>query len=143
MLGQIMPQDLLKFGLIPEFVGHPRHCCLRALGRYVDSHPCRSRVTHFLSNTEVFDLGGVELILFVLFEPDAVAEIARQAMEQNTGARGLRAILEEIMLDIMYDIPSRNDVAVRITRESATGSQPPKIILKEGTKQPNHQNFGG
>jgi ATP-dependent Clp protease ATP-binding subunit ClpX len=130
LLGQIMPQDLLKFGLIPEFVGRiPVIVTLEALDEdaliRIMQEPRNALLKQY---RKLFDLDGVELI----FEPDAVAEIARQAMEQNTGARGLRAILEEIMLDIMYDIPSRNDVArCVITRESATGSQPPKIILKE------------
>ena len=125
-----MPQDLLKFGLIPEFVGRiPVIVTLEALDEdaliRIMQEPRNALLKQY---RKLFDLDGVELI----FEPDAVAEIARQAMEQNTGARGLRAILEEIMLDIMYDIPSRNDVArCVITRESATGSQPPKIILKE------------
>ena len=78
---------------------------------------------------KLFDYDGVELS----FEPEAVQEIARQALERNTGARGLRAILEEIMLDIMFDIPSRDDVArCIITRESVTDKKQPQVILKHG-----------
>lgn len=130
LLAQIMPQDLLKFGLIPEFVGRiPVIVTLEALDEKalvrIMKEPRNALLKQY---RKLFDLDGVELI----FEPDAIAEIARKAMEQNTGARGLRAILEEIMLDIMFDIPSRNDVArCVITRESVMGSQPPKIILKE------------
>jgi len=76
---------------------------------------------------KLFDYDGVALS----FEPDAVQEIARQALERNTGARGLRAILEEIMMDIMFELPSRNDVArCVITKASVTGEKPPEVILK-------------
>ncbi len=76
---------------------------------------------------KLFNYDGVELE----FEPDAVQEIARQALARNTGARGLRAILEEIMLDMMFDIPSRDDVSrCIITRDNVINKTSPEIILK-------------
>ncbi len=76
----------------------------------------------------LLEFDNVELV----FEDDAVEEIAKQALERKTGARGLRAILEEIMLDIMFDVPSRDDVAVcTVTRASVLKEESPKLTLKE------------
>jgi len=131
LLAQIMPQDLLKYGLIPEFVGRvPVVVSLEGLNEEtlirILQEPRNALLKQY---KKLFDYDGVELS----FEPDAVQEIARQALERNTGARGLRAILEEIMLDIMFDIPSRDDVArCIITRESVIDKQPPQVILKPG-----------
>ena len=130
LLAQSMPQDLLKYGLIPEFVGRiPVVVSLEGLNEEalvrIMQEPRNALLKQY---RKLFDYDGVELA----FEPEAVQEIARQAFERNTGARGLRAILEEIMLDIMFDIPSRSDV-VRciITRESVTDKTPPQVILKQ------------
>lgn len=130
LLAQIMPQDLLKYGLIPEFIGRiPVVVSLEGLNEdalvRILQEPRNALLKQY---RKLFDFDGVELA----FEPEAVQEIARQALARNTGARGLRAILEEIMLDIMYDIPSRSDVArCIITRESVTDRIPPRVILKK------------
>jgi ATP-dependent Clp protease ATP-binding subunit ClpX len=129
LLGQVMPQDLLKFGLIPEFIGRiPVIVTLEGLNEdtlvRILQEPRNALLKQY---KKLFDFDGVELS----FEPDAVREIARQALSRNTGARGLRAILEEIMLDIMFDIPSRNDVSrCIITRASVVDKIPPDVILK-------------
>ena len=109
ILAKIMPQDLLKFGLIPEFIGRvPVVVSLEGLSEAmlirILQEPRNALVKQY---KKLFTYDGVELT----FEADAVQEIARQALERNTGARGLRAILEEIMMDIMFEIPSRQDVA--------------------------------
>jgi ATP-dependent Clp protease ATP-binding subunit ClpX len=129
ILADIMPQDLLKFGLIPEFIGRlpvivPLEGLSEAMLIRILQEPRNALVKQY---KKLFDYDGVALS----FEPDAVQEIARQALERNTGARGLRAILEEIMMDIMFELPSRSDVArCIITRESVTGEKPPEVILK-------------
>ena len=129
ILADIMPQDLLKFGLIPEFIGRlPVIVPLEGLSEdmliRILQEPRNALVKQY---KKLFDYDGVALS----FEPDAVQEIARQALERNTGARGLRAILEEIMMDIMFELPSRNDVArCVITKASVTGEKPPEVILK-------------
>ena len=102
---EVLPEDLLKFGLIPEFVGRvPIIVSLDALDEdalvRILTEPKNALIKQFV---KFFELDGVELE----FKPDALVEIARKAMAQKTGARGLRAILEDIMLDIMYEIPSR------------------------------------
>jgi ATP-dependent Clp protease ATP-binding subunit ClpX len=131
LLSKIMPQDLLKYGLIPEFVGRvPVVVSLEGLNEEtlirILQEPRNALLKQY---KKLFDFDGVELS----FEPEAVQEIARQALERNTGARGLRAILEEIMLDIMFEIPSRDDVArCVITRASVADKRPPDVILKKG-----------
>jgi ATP-dependent Clp protease ATP-binding subunit ClpX len=74
------------------------------------------------------------------FEPDAITEIARLAILRNTGARGLRAILEDVMTDIMYDIPSRQDIEKCIvTKENVLNHTPPLLVLKEHGKLSKHE----
>jgi ATP-dependent Clp protease ATP-binding subunit ClpX len=74
----------------------------------------------------MFDLEGIRLT----FDPEAIAAIARKALERGTGARGLRAVLEDVMRDVMYDIPSREDVReVVVTRESVHDTVPPLLVL--------------
>ncbi len=131
LLTHVMPQDLLKYGLIPEFVGRvPVIVSLEGLNEdtliRILQEPRNALLKQY---KKLFDFDGVELS----FEPEAVKEIARQALARNTGARGLRAILEEIMLDIMFEIPSRDDVArCIITKASVVDKTPPEVILKPG-----------
>lgn len=129
LLAQIMPQDLLKFGLIPEFIGRiPAIVSLEGLNEEalvrILQEPRNALLKQY---KKLFDFDGVELS----FEPEAIREIARQALSRNTGARGLRAILEEIMLDVMFDIPSRTDVQrCVITKDCVVDKTPPDVILK-------------
>ncbi len=127
MLKKIQPQDLVKFGLIPELVG--RVPVVITLD-YLDEDDLVSILTEPKSAIvkqyrELFAYDGVELE----FEDDALREVARQAMDRDTGARGLRAILENVMLDIMYEIPSDETISkVIITKETVTDGINPTII---------------
>jgi ATP-dependent Clp protease ATP-binding subunit ClpX len=133
ILMDIMPADLLKYGLIPEFIGRiPVIVTLQGLDEEalirVLSEPKNALVKQY---KKLLHMDRVHLE----FETDAIAEIARLAMIRNTGARGLRAILEDIMLDIMYDIPSRQDVEKCIvTKENVVNHTQPLLILKERGK---------
>ena len=129
-LKSILPEDLLKFGLIPEFVGRmpiivtlenlDEHALMRIL-----TEPRNALTKQY---QRLFEMDGVELT----FDEDALLEVAKKAIERKTGARGLRAILEDVMLDIMYDIPSREDITTcRITKEVIDKVCPP--LLAEGT----------
>ncbi|MDD2534705.1 MAG: ATP-dependent Clp protease ATP-binding subunit ClpX [Eubacteriales bacterium] len=126
---QLMPQDLLKFGLIPEFVGRvPVVVTLTGLNEdalvRILQEPRNALIKQY---KKLFHFDGVELE----FEQDAIQEIAHQALGRNTGARGLRSILEEIMLDVMFDIPSRNDVSrCIITLDNVVNKTAPEVILK-------------
>ena len=105
---QVLPEDLLKFGLIPEFVGRlPVIGAVRSLDEEalvrILVEPKNALVKQF---RRVFELDNVELEL----TDDALDAVAQQAMLRGTGARGLRAILEEVLLEVMYDLPSREDI---------------------------------
>ncbi|MBO4398955.1 MAG: ATP-dependent Clp protease ATP-binding subunit ClpX [Lachnospiraceae bacterium] len=124
---QALPHDLIKFGMIPEFVG--RVPVMVALDMLDEDALVRilTEPKNAISKQyeEMFRLDGVELE----FEPDAIREIARRSNERKTGARGLRAIMESIMLDPMFEIPSEDNV-VRciITKEAAEGKEKPVLI---------------
>ncbi len=130
----ILPEDLLKYGLIPEFVGRvPIIVTLHQLdqGALINilTQPKNALVKQFC---KLMDMDGVQLE----FEADALEEIARLALERKTGARGLRAILEAIMLDVMYDIPSRDDVKkCVITKDTVMHAKMPMLILGEKEKK--------
>ncbi|MDF2498492.1 ATP-dependent Clp protease ATP-binding subunit ClpX [Arthrobacter koreensis] len=123
----VMPEDLLKFGLIPEFIGRlPVITTVSNLDRkaliQILTEPKNALVKQF---QKMFQLDGVELV----FEPEALDAIADQALGRGTGARGLRAILEEVLLPVMFDLPSREDIArVVITPEAVTEKAEPTLI---------------
>ena len=116
LLAQVRPEDLTKFGLIPEFIGRlPLIASVTKLDNaalvQILTEPRNALVKQY---QKLFELDGVELE----FTEDAIGAIADAAMERGTGARGLRAIIEEVLLHVMYDVPSRGDVAkVIVTRE--------------------------
>lgn len=118
---KIEPEDLLKFGLIPEFIGRvPYLVTLEQLDKEALIHvlvePKNALVKQY---QKLFEMDHVELV----FEEDALDAIAEEALKRNTGARGLRAILENVMMDIMFDIPSRDDIVrVRITKDAILGT---------------------
>lgn len=127
---QVMPQDLIKFGLIPEFVGRvPVPVALdmldeEALVRIL-TEPKNAITKQY---KKLFELDGVELE----FEEDAIEEIAKQSYKRKIGARGLRAIMESVMMDSMYTIPTDTKVTkCIITRDSVLGNDTPKTILSE------------
>ncbi len=132
LLKQLMPQDLLKFGLIPEFIGRvPVTVTLEGLDKESMKRVLREPKNALLKQYwKILNMDGVELE----FTDDSVDAIAELAIERNTGARGLRAILEEIMLDIMYEIPSRKDIEKCIvTKECVTEKKEPEIVI--GTRK--------
>ncbi|MDD2213290.1 MAG: ATP-dependent Clp protease ATP-binding subunit ClpX [Oscillospiraceae bacterium] len=129
ILHQLMPHDLLKYGLIPEFIGRlPVVVSLDALDETALVRILKEPRNALLKQYHrLLELDGVELS----FTDDAVEEIARLALERKTGARGLRSILEEVMQDIMFDIPSRHDVKRCVITKSVIDRQDqPQLELK-------------
>ena len=128
-LEQLLPEDLLKFGLIPEFVGRlPVVVTLHSLDKNalvrILTEPKNALVKQY---QKLLAMDDVELV----FTKDALSAIADKAIERKTGARGLRAILEDTMLDVMYEIPSREDVGVcTITKECVTMKKPPRLSAR-------------
>jgi ATP-dependent Clp protease ATP-binding subunit ClpX len=133
-LQHILPSDLLKFGLIPEFVGRlPVIVTLEALdeGALVQilTEPKNALVKQY---QKLFELDSVSLE----FKEDALKAIAEEAIKRNTGARGLRAIVEEIMLNVMYEIPSRNDVTkCIITKDVISKKEEPLLVTVDKKKK--------
>jgi ATP-dependent Clp protease ATP-binding subunit ClpX len=129
---KILPDDLVKFGLIPEFIGRlPIHVALNNLTENdlvrIVSEPKNSIIKQYITS---FKLEDVQLE----FEEDAVKAIAAKAVEQKTGARGLRSIVENIMISIMFDIPShKNATKVILTKECVTEGAKPKVYSTDGT----------
>jgi ATP-dependent Clp protease ATP-binding subunit ClpX len=126
---QIMPEDLLKYGLIPEFVGRlPIVVALDALDDEalirILTEPKNALVKQF---QKLFEMDSIELN----FEADALRAISKQAIARNTGARGLRAIIEKIMMDLMYEMPSRSDIKrCLITKNMIEGSEEAVLIAQ-------------
>ena len=132
ILSQVRPEDLLKFGLIPEFIGRlPVMVTLDELSEdalvRIITEPKNALLKQY---KKLFKIDGVELEI----KEDAIRAVAQKALERKTGARGLRSILEGVMTDIMYEIPSRDDVTkCIITKETITeGARP---ILETGKKE--------
>ncbi|EGP5495440.1 ATP-dependent Clp protease ATP-binding subunit ClpX [Enterococcus faecium] len=130
----IIPEDLLKFGLIPEFIGRlPVMAALEKLTTddlvRILTEPKNALVKQY---QKLLSLDNTELE----FEPEALRAIAKKAIERNTGARGLRSIIEEIMMDVMFDIPSNENIEkVIITKEAAELSGEPTVIYKDSEKK--------
>ena len=131
---EVMPEDLLKYGMIPEFVGRlPVLTSVRNLDRdaliRILTEPRNALVKQY---KRLFELDGVELE----FRPDALEAIADQAILRGTGARGLRAIMEEVLLPVMYEVPSSPDVVrVVITRDVVLENVNPTIVRQELPKR--------
>src|SRR5690606_25387941 len=124
---QVMPEDMLKFGLIPEFIGRlPVITTVRSLDRDAMVRILTEPRNAFVKQYEkLFELDGVELE----FAEGALEAVADQAMKRGTGARGLRAIMEEVLLSVMYEVPSNPDVGqVLITREVVLENVNPTIV---------------
>jgi ATP-dependent Clp protease ATP-binding subunit ClpX len=134
LFADVMPEDLLKFGMIPEFVGRlPVITSVHNLDREalisILTEPRNALVKQY---HRLFELDGVDLE----FSEDALEAIADQAILRGTGARGLRAIMEEVLLSVMYEVPSRADVArVVITREAVLEHVNPTLVPRERTKR--------
>ncbi len=133
LLSKVLPEDLLSYGLIPEFIGRlPVIASLQPLDEdalmEILTKPKNALTKQY---EKLLQMDNVELE----FEEEALQEIAKSAMERKTGARGLRSIIETIMLDIMFDLPSRDDIAkCIITKETVTEeNQNPTIVYVDGT----------
>ena len=127
---ELLPQDLLKFGLIPEFIGRlPIVATLKDLDRnaliQILVEPKNSLVKQY---QKLFEIDGVELV----FEQEALEAIVDKAIERKTGARGLRSIIEERMRDIMFEIPSNPDIEkCIITKETILDNKGPELVINE------------
>ncbi|MCY3860658.1 MAG: ATP-dependent Clp protease ATP-binding subunit ClpX [bacterium] len=127
LFNQVQPEDLIKFGLIPEFIGR-----LPVVG--VVSHLERDMLVRILVEPKnalvkqyckFFEFENVELMI----DDDALSEVAELALTRNTGARGLRAILEEVLLDVMYELPSRDDVVQCVVgADTVRGEEAPQLL---------------
>lgn len=132
LLSKVLPEDLLRFGLIPEFIGRlPVIASLEQLDESalieILTKPKNALVKQY---QKMLELDDVELE----FEDGALEEIAKKAIERKTGARGLRSIIEGIMLDVMFDLPSRDDITkCVITKETVADNSVPKLVLEDGT----------
>jgi ATP-dependent Clp protease ATP-binding subunit ClpX len=126
---QVQPEDIMKFGIIPEFAGRlPVVVTLNSLDKealvQILTEPRNSLVKQF---QRFLDMDGVELE----FEPGALTAIAEEALKRSTGARGLRSIIESIMRNVMYDVPSRNDVKKCVVTEATVREHcEPQLIVE-------------
>ncbi|AZN42313.1 MULTISPECIES: ATP-dependent protease ATP-binding subunit ClpX [Paenibacillus] len=133
-LSMVLPEDLLKFGLIPEFVGRlPVISTLEPLDESalvrILSEPKNALVKQY---QKLLEMDNVKLE----FEAGALDAIAKEAIKRNTGARGLRAIIEGLMLDVMYEVPSRDDVSsCTITEKVVQDRIMPELVSKKGKKK--------
>ena len=134
LFAKVLPEDLVKFGMIPEFIGRlPMVGAVRSLDKEalvaILTEPKNSLVKQY---EKIFSFEDVELE----FSEDGLAAIADQALLRGTGARGLRAILEEVLLDTMYDLPGRTDVSrVVIDAEVVTDRVNPTLVPRKATRQ--------
>ena len=137
-LRELRPEDLLKFGLIPEFIGRlPVNVTLDALDEEalvrILKEPRNALVKQY---QKLVELDGAELV----FEDDALQEIAHLAIERKSGARGLRSIIENAMLDTLFELPGRKDVRrCVITKEVITDGQKPTLELGEAPARLTHR----
>ena len=130
LLKQAEPQDLVKFGLIPEFIGRvPVVVSLELLDEdalvQILSEPKNALTKQY---QKLFELDGVKLE----FTPEAIEEVAKLAVARKTGARGLRSILESVMMDLMYEVPSNNNIGIcTITRQVVDGTGEPELVYRD------------
>ena len=130
LLAQVTPTDLVKYGLIPEFVGRvPVMVSLQGLDKEamirILTEPKNAQIKQY---QKLFSFDDVKLV----FEPDAVEEIAEKAMERKTGARGLRSILENVLMDVMYRIPSDDTIEqCIITKEAVDKESAPLVVHRD------------
>ncbi len=130
ILKEVVPQDLMKFGLIPEFIGRvPVTVALDGLDQEalirILKEPKNALIKQY---KKLFEFDEVKLSV----ENDAVEEIARLAYERKTGARGLRSIMEKVMMDVMYEIPSNDNIAACVlTKEAVDGTDKPRVTYRD------------
>ncbi|HHT41782.1 MAG TPA: ATP-dependent Clp protease ATP-binding subunit ClpX [Firmicutes bacterium] len=132
ILRKIMPEDLLRYGLIPEFIGRvPVVCTLDALDEdalvRILTEPKNALVKQFQKLLQMDDVT-------LEFEPEALRLIAAKALEQKTGARGLRTVVEGLMLDVMYSVPSEEDVSKCVITKAAVEKQEQPLVVRSKSK---------
>jgi ATP-dependent Clp protease ATP-binding subunit ClpX len=138
LFSQVLPEDLLKFGMIPEFVGRlPMVGAVHSLDRdalmNILTEPKNALIKQY---AKFFEFEDVELEV----DPAALGSIADLALERGTGARGLRAILEEVLLNTMFDIPGKGDVAkVVITEQSVKDKAAPLVVMRGNSRSPRQR----
>ena len=139
LLSQVMPEDLMKYGLIPEFIGRlpvmatVEDLDLESLIRIL-TEPKNALIKQY---ARMFEMDEVELV----FTPDSLEAIAELALMRGTGARGLRAILEEVLLNTMYDLPSRTDVdQVLIDRDVVADKVNPTLVPARDLDEPTERS---
>jgi len=139
LLGHVLPEDLMKYGLIPEFIGRmPMVATVDYLDRaaliQILEEPRNALVKQY---ARIFELDGVELV----FESEALEAIADQAILRSTGARGLRAIMEEVLLNTMYELPSRADIGrVVVDREVVEDRVNPTLVPLHELEEPQERS---
>jgi ATP-dependent Clp protease ATP-binding subunit ClpX len=141
LMAEVEPEDLIKFGLIPEFVGRlPVVATLEELDEAalvkILTEPKNAIAKQF---KKLFDMEGVELEI----RPDALAAVARKALKRKTGARGLRTILESVLLDTMYELPSRENVSKVVVDESVVNDRNEPYLIYSGTPAPVQRAASG
>jgi len=134
LLSHVEPEDLIRYGLIPEFVGRlPVMATLEELDQEalirILTEPKHALTKQY---SRLFQMEGCELEL----RDDALRSIASKAMERKTGARGLRTIMEQVLLDTMYDLPSIDDVSKVVVDSSVVNGESPPFMIYEGGEQP-------
>ena len=140
LLGQVMPEDLLSYGLIPEFIGRlPVVSAVQQLQRedlvQILMEPKNALVKQY---QRFFNYDSIELV----FTDDALWEIADKALERETGARGLRSIIEHALLDVMFELPSRRDVSkCVITKETIEKDLKPTLVTSAGADADEHEEL--
>ncbi len=140
LIQDLQPEDLIKYGLIPEFVGRvPIVVGLNALDEdalvKILTEPKNALVKQYQTQ---FEIDGVDL----QFDDDAVKAVADKAIRLNTGARGLRAILEGVLLDLMYEIPSKSNIEkVIVTRDSIEKKEKPRVVFKSNAGGENEDKL--
>ena len=134
MFSKVRPEDLVKFGLIPEFIGRlPLIASVNKLDRealiQILTEPKNALVKQY---QRLFELDDIELE----FTAESIEAIAEKALDRGTGARGLRAIIEEALLNVMYDVPSQPDVAkVIVSRETVSEGASPILESRQPKKK--------
>jgi ATP-dependent Clp protease ATP-binding subunit ClpX len=139
LLSQVMPEDLMKYGLIPEFIGRlpvmatVEDLDIEALIKIL-TEPKNALTRQY---ARMFEMDDVELV----FTPDSLEEISELALKRGTGARGLRAILEEVLLNTMYDLPSRDDIhQVLIDRDVVVNKVNPTLVPAREPVEPTEKS---
>ncbi|HYF25291.1 MAG TPA: AAA family ATPase, partial [Baekduia sp.] len=138
LFSQCLPEDLVNYGLIPEFIGRlPVMSAVHQLGRedlvQILTEPRNALVKQF---QRFFQFDGIELV----FSDDALASVAGKALERETGARGLRSIIEEVLLDVQFELPSRRDVKkCVVTKQTIDKGDPPTLVTEAAPSDEDDQ----